>query len=188
MLMNALSDFCCYKCGGTIRVGERISRVVPGHQYHPQCSPKSEDVIAARLEMVNENEAALKVAAMTEKRKTSSQFLALITVTLIAEIILIGAMTFRNSYGYYILLRLIVCPLCVFFTIRLYRSNREIFAVFLGFLAVIYNPILSIRFPHGTWKLIDGATFMMIAVAIYLLRSKGITNAYPLSVDNKTNS
>lgn len=172
MLMNAVSDFCCYKCGGSILAGERISRVVPGHQYHPRCSPRSEDVIAARLEITNENEAAMKAAAMTAKSKISSQFVALITATLIAEILLIGAMVFRNSPGYYILLRLIVCPLSVFFAFLLYRSNRVIFAVVIGFIAVIFNPILPVRLPHDSWQLINGATFAMLATSLYLSRPK----------------
>jgi hypothetical protein len=178
MLMIAVSDFCCHKCGGSIQAGERISRVVPGHQYHPRCSPRSEDVVSARLEVANENEAAMKVAAVAAKNKISSQFVALVTATFIAEVLLVGAIAFRNSPGYYILLRLIVCPLSVFFAFWLYRSNRVIFAVFVGFAAVVYNPTLPVRFPHETWQLVNGATVAMLATALYLSRPKILTDGF----------
>lgn len=118
----------------------------------------------------------MQVAARMAKSKILSQFAALVAATLIAETLLIGAMVFRNSPGYYFLLRLIVCPLSVFFAFWLYRSSRVIFAVFIGFIAMIYNPILPVQLPRDSWQLINGSTFAMLAMSLYLSRPKTLTN------------
>lgn len=177
MLISATQDYCCHGCTGIIRAGTRMSWVVPGHPYHASCSPEVDDVVEARQELAKEYDAALNVNATIAKHKISSEYAALITATLIAEFLIIGAIASRNSPGYYVLLRLIVCPLSVFFAYRLYRSNRPIFSVFIGFLAVMYNPILQVRLPHGAWQFINIATLPILAAALYLFRQEKLTKS-----------
>lgn len=176
MLINARHDYSCHACGGTILAGERISWVVPSQPYHLSCSPESDDVIAARLETTKEDEAALNVEATTEKRKIPTEYAALITATLIAEVMIAGAIALRNPPGYYILLRLIVCPLSAFFAFRLFLANRATFSVVVGFAAVVYNPIFQVRLPHDIWQPIYAATLALLAAAIYLLRPRKSAN------------
>jgi hypothetical protein len=174
MLMNAPHDYSCRGCGSTILAGERISWVVPGHPYHTSCSPNSEDVELARQE--HENEAAFTLNAAAATSKMSSDYAALITATLIAESLIIGAIALRNSPGYYVLLRLVVCAVSGFLAFRLFRSKRAIFSVLVGFAAVVYNPILQVRLPHETWQLINVLTLAMLAAALYVLRPKKLTS------------
>lgn len=170
MLINATQDYCCHGCTGVIRAGTRMSWVGLGHPYHASCSPESADVSQALQEVVEAYDAAINLNGTIPKQKSPPAYVALITATLLAELLIIGTMVTRNSSGYYILLRLVVCPLTAFFAYRLYRSNRPIFAVLIGFFAIMYNPILQVRLRHDTWQLINITTFIILAVALYLFR------------------
>lgn len=177
MLMTAPYQCSCRGCGGIIRVGESVSWVDPKGPYHISCSPKSEDVVAAHQEVTKANQAALKVHTTATKSTIPTEYTALVTATLIAEVLIIWAIASRNPPGYYILLRLIVCTLSGFFAFRLFVAKRAILSVLVGFTAVMYNPILQVRLPHDIWQLINSATLPLLAAALYLLRPENLADA-----------
>lgn len=71
-------------------------------------------------------------------------------------------------YGYYILLKLVVCGGCTFLAASAYDDGRKHFVWFLGGLAVLYNPI--IRFPIGR-ELWIAVNILTIIVLIATMRS-----------------
>jgi len=73
-------------------------------------------------------------------------------------------------YGYYILLKFVVCGGCAFLAANAYDDGRKHLVWFLGGLAVLYNPI--IRFPLGRelWMDINILTIIVLIAAMRLLK------------------
>ena len=73
-------------------------------------------------------------------------------------------------YGYYILLKFVVCGGCAFLAANAYDDGRKHLVWFLGGLAVLYNPI--IRFPLGRelWIVINILTIIVLIAAMRLLK------------------
>jgi len=73
-------------------------------------------------------------------------------------------------YGYYILLKFVVCGGCAFLAANAYDDGRKHLVWFLGGLAVLYNPI--IRFPLGRelWMVINILTIIVLIAAMRLLK------------------
>jgi len=72
-------------------------------------------------------------------------------------------------YGYYQLLRLVVCGVAVYVAFMAYACQK-MWAVWLfGFIAVLFNPLLPIHLSRHIWQPIDvlcGILFMVIAVIL----------------------
>ena len=73
-------------------------------------------------------------------------------------------------YGYYILLKFVVCGGCAFLAANAYDDGRKHLVWFMGGLAVLYNPI--IRFPLGRelWMVINILTIIVLIAAMRLLK------------------
>jgi hypothetical protein len=72
-------------------------------------------------------------------------------------------------YGYYQLLRFIVCGISIYVAFIAYNWHK-IWATWLfGFIAVLFNPLIPIHLSREFWKLIDGLCgFVFIVVTIML--------------------
>lgn len=171
MLVTAHYQGYCRECGGEIRVGERLSSVDGKGPYHIRCTPLPDDIEAAHREVAKASKNAL-AARVAKAHSRPSAYIAIITATLLAEFLIVGAIAWKHPPGYYVLLRLIVCGLSGFFAFRLFKEKHAILSVLLGFSAVLYNPILQVRFPREDWQLINSATVPLLAAALFVLRPR----------------
>ena len=73
-------------------------------------------------------------------------------------------------YGYYILLKFVVCGGCAFLAANAYDDGRKYLVWFMGGLAVLYNPI--IRFPLGRelWMVINILTIIVLIAAMQVAK------------------
>ena len=73
-------------------------------------------------------------------------------------------------YGYYVLLKFVVCGGCAFLAANAYDDGRKHLVWFLGGLAVLYNPI--IRFPLGRelWIAVNILTIIVLIAAMRSLK------------------
>ena len=76
-------------------------------------------------------------------------------------------------YGYYVLLKLVVCGGCGFLAANAYDDGRKHFVWFLGGLAVLYNPI--IRFPIGRelWIAVNILTIIVLIAVMKSTKQRG---------------
>jgi len=83
----------------------------------------------------------------------------------VAALILFGALG-HWPYGYYQLLRFVVCGVSIYIAFIAYRWQK-IWAVWLfGFIAVLFNPLIPIHLPREVWQLIDvTCAFLFVAIA-----------------------
>ena len=91
-----------------------------------------------------------------------SKFIWLVPMAALAVALL------HMPYGYYMLLRLLVCGVCAYLSGREADSGRTEWAWILGGCAVLYNPILPIHLNREMWSVINVATIALFAVHFWL--------------------
>ncbi len=82
-----------------------------------------------------------------------------------------------NPYGYYVLLRLVLCGICVYLTIKALKANLIGWVWTLGITAVIYNPLLRIHLTREIWSFVNVVTMILLAITIWTVRepSEGVS-------------
>ncbi len=75
-------------------------------------------------------------------------------------------------YGYYTLLRIVVCGVAVYATYVGYNVGLRIFLVSWIFIALLFNPIIPIYLTKEIWVLIDIIVAIIFLVSIFILRRK----------------
>ena len=75
-----------------------------------------------------------------------------------------------KQYGYFILLRWVVCSSAIYVGYFAYKAKRYQWVWLMGIIAILFNPIEPIHFNKGIWQVID-----LIVAGIFLfsiLKSK----------------
>ncbi|MCP4607515.1 MAG: hypothetical protein GY845_02200 [Planctomycetes bacterium] len=71
-------------------------------------------------------------------------------------------------YGYYMLLRIVVCGIFAWAAYVSFERNEDILPWVFIVLAIVFNPILKIYFPKEIWAAIDFCSGLFLV----LIRSK----------------
>ena len=107
---------------------------------------------------------------------TNKESLIDIKITLITALFLISSIFFKLPYGYYTLLRFIVCGYFAYATYLLYNKEKLSFLCTLfGLLAIVYNPFEKLSFDRDTWRIINGFTLLLLYIInkkLFLLSKK----------------
>jgi len=82
----------------------------------------------------------------------------------IASAMLLWALYPENPYGYYVLLRLVCCPIFAYLAIEAYAKEKAGWTWTLAITALIYNPIIRIHLSREIWSIIN-VTSIGIAVS-----------------------
>lgn len=77
-----------------------------------------------------------------------------------------------NPYGYYVLLRIVVCGICAFLAFRAYEARLIGWAWTLGITAVICNPFARVHLNRPLWSAVNVVTIAMLAISIWVLRRR----------------
>lgn len=96
-----------------------------------------------------------------------------VILTLVASAFLFIALANGLPYGYFTLLRFIVCAITAYLAYLAYEENNESFWVWIfGFIAVLFNPIFLIHLNREVWFPIDLITGIFLLVTIFIFKSK----------------
>lgn len=88
---------------------------------------------------------------------------------IIASLMLLGALG-QWPYGYYQLLRLVVCGISVYVAFIAYNWHK-IWATWLfGFIAVLFNPLIPIHLSRELWQPIDVICALLFVVVTLVLK------------------
>lgn len=88
----------------------------------------------------------------------------MIVAKMIAAGMLFGALG-RRQYGYYTVLRWVVCGVSAFAAFRASERRKIGWAWVLAIVALFFNPFIPVKLNRETWALID------VGVAVLLLAS-----------------
>ena len=87
--------------------------------------------------------------------------------TLVASAILFGCLIDGLPYGYFQILRWVVCGVCGYRGYLAYTLDKKAWMWVFVFSAVLFNPIAPIHLDREVWAVVD------IALAVVLLVSLG---------------
>lgn len=89
---------------------------------------------------------------------------------LVAIAMLAWALVPTNPYGYYVLLRIVICGICILLVVRAYDLRFTGWTWTMGLVAVVYNPVIRIHLDRPTWSAINVVTILILAATIWVLR------------------
>jgi len=88
---------------------------------------------------------------------------------LIAAAMLLGALT-ALPYGYYQLLRFVVCGVGVYVAYTAYNWQKMWAMWLFAFIAVLFNPLIPIHLSREIWQPIDAVCALLFATVAFVLR------------------
>jgi len=94
-----------------------------------------------------------------------------IPITVSITMLLIASFS-RWPYGFYTLLRIIICLTSIFLASFAYKNNRRGWLYTMGFIAVLFNPIVKVHFDRGTWQVIDLIVAIIFTISLFRLKNK----------------
>lgn len=100
---------------------------------------------------------------------TNSQKLGFIIVRIITVILLIWALD-RHTYGYYVLLRFVVCGVCAYGAYLAAEIKKNGWVWILGGMAILFNPILPFHLGRDTWAIVDIVTAIILLLSLFLFK------------------
>lgn len=94
-------------------------------------------------------------------------------LTIIASGFLLVALFDGLPYGYFTLLRFVVCAVGVYIAYKIYVSNNDSLWVWLfGGIAILFNPIIPIHFERETWWIIDLIIGGIFVLSMFIIKIK----------------
>ncbi len=90
---------------------------------------------------------------------------------IIAIIMLLLALA-QNPYGYYIVLRWVICAICFYYAFVAYKEKNIPWVLTFGVGAAIYNPILPLHLGRQVWLVVNIASVVVIIASFFTLRKE----------------
>jgi hypothetical protein len=90
---------------------------------------------------------------------------------LVAIALLLWALD-HHAYGYYQILRWVVCGAAVYSAFVAMGSKKTPWAWALGITAVLFNPIIPIHLRRDSWAFIDVIAAILFAASTFFVRER----------------
>lgn len=97
---------------------------------------------------------------------------------IVAVILLFWALD-KHSYGYYTLLRFVVCGVSAYGAYFAVELGKNGWAWTLGIIAILFNPLIPIHLDKDTWAVIDSGVAIVLVISLFLLRKPKSKKAGP---------
>ncbi len=85
---------------------------------------------------------------------------------IISVVMLLLAIPSIWPYGYYTLLRLVVCGVSIYVVFQAKKSKQDGWVWGMGFIALLFNPLIPIHLSKGLWAIIDLGVAAVFAVLL----------------------
>lgn len=97
-----------------------------------------------------------------------------IIVRIIAAGLLLWALG-QHPYGYYTLLRFVVCGVAGYGAWFAYQLDKKGWTWCLGIMAILFNPIFPVHMDRGTWAIVDIGVGIILLISLFGLRESKIS-------------
>lgn len=87
-------------------------------------------------------------------------------IKIVAILLLFWALA-DNPYGYYQILRWVICGVTGYSAYLAYKKGKNVWAWIFGIIAVLYNPIAPIYLEREMWSMFDMVVAIIIFVSIF---------------------
>lgn len=89
------------------------------------------------------------------------------TLCIICGILLLIAIPSWLPYGFYTLLRLVICVASIYLAYTFYKSKLTGWMLVFGSIAFIFNPLFPIYLSKSSWAIIDFIGVILFFMAAY---------------------
>lgn len=101
--------------------------------------------------------------------KTQKQ---IITPSIVVMILLFIAIFPIEEYGYYILLRWIVCLTAIYIAYFSYEAEKIYWSWTMGIIALIFNPLIPFHLGKDVWIIVDFISAVIFGINIFIFKRK----------------
>jgi len=91
----------------------------------------------------------------------------------IAIAMLLWALVPVNPYGYYIVLRFAICGILIYLAFRARELEKSTWIWLFAISAIVYNPLIRVHLTREIWSVVNVATIVLFAWAIFALKPRG---------------
>src|SRR5215831_5483624 len=78
----------------------------------------------------------------------------------------------RHPIGYYTVLRVVTCTVCAYGVYCAIKSEQKGWGFAFGAIAILFQPIISLRMTRQTWEYVDMVTAIFLFATIFLFSAK----------------
>ncbi|MCK5305813.1 MAG: hypothetical protein KAJ66_01625 [Candidatus Omnitrophica bacterium] len=89
----------------------------------------------------------------------------------IASIVMLLLAILPLPYGYYTLLRLVVCFTAIFLAWVSYKKQRIRWAWIMGLLALVFNPVIPLYFGREFWIFVDLVNVVIFGIFLFKFKN-----------------
>lgn len=90
----------------------------------------------------------------------------------VVAIIMLLVALMPNPYGYYILLRWVICGICAYYVFEALKTRKHPWAWVFGIGAIIYNPIFPLHLGRSVWSVVNIASVVVVIASFSAMRQK----------------
>lgn len=94
----------------------------------------------------------------------------IIKVPIVVSIAMLFLAILPLPYGYYTLLRLVVCGTAVYLTWFAKTINKQGWMWAMGFIALLFNPLIPIHLDKTSWVFIDLVVAIIFSITLFKLK------------------
>jgi hypothetical protein len=95
---------------------------------------------------------------------------SLVVINLAAVAVLVWGLLPGNPYGYFLILRLIICAASVYVAVAAHRARQEAWTWIFGGCALLYNPFVRVHLTREIWWVINLLTIVLFVSSLLVLR------------------
>jgi hypothetical protein len=92
------------------------------------------------------------------------------TIARIVAAVLLFVALGGHPYGYYKLLRFVVCGVNVYGVYSAAKMKKNGWAWAFGVIAILFNPVIPVYLRRGTWQFIDMGVAVVLLISVFMLR------------------
>lgn len=81
---------------------------------------------------------------------------------IISIFMLLIAFNPSNPYGYYTLLRIVLCVDCIYLAVYFFKIKKSEWTWIMGVTALVYNPVIPVHLTRDIWSVINIMTIAML--------------------------
>ena len=90
----------------------------------------------------------------------------------VASVMLLVALNPENPYGYYVLLRWVVCGVFAYLAFLAFEKEKIEWVWILGITAAVYNPFVKLHLGREIWSLVNLITIGVAITSTFKLKGK----------------
>jgi len=94
----------------------------------------------------------------------------MLALVIISTIMLLLAIPPLWPYGYYLLLRIMVCVTAVALSLSAHKKEKSGWMWAMIIIAIIFNPLIPFHLGKEIWSIVDLAVAVILVISIFKLR------------------